>query len=211
MNKHRLAHILGPVAILLATVIHPASGWAEQQGTEQPAAQESDDSQKSKGTNTHPMGLPDLEGGLRAIEGCIKVVGAKTSDGKSLVIGWFEDKDAVKRWYYTEMHQAVLDRFYPMRIRDREALHWVEDDTGPIMVVASITFPEPGEPISQIAIELYTPLHGGFAMGGLFGPDEFKDVFMHYDQYGKEELEEQAEQGDATDSAAKAKEGEAGS
>ncbi len=207
MNKHHRVLILGLVAILSAG-ISATTGWADDQGAEpQPAANKST-APKQSGATKNFMGFPNFIQELRQTEGCLKAIGAKTFDGKDLVIAWFEDKAAAKRWYFGEMHQGMLDRFYPMRDPDREPLYWVPEDTGPIMTVASITRPkEPGKPISQLAIELYTPLHGGFAMGSLFGPDEFKEVFIHYDQYHKEEQEEQ---GDPSDSATEDKEGEAG-
>jgi hypothetical protein len=48
------------------------------------------------------------------------------------------------------------------------------------MCIASITMAEKGKfketslPISQIAIELYTPVTGGIYLGGRFAPDSLK-------------------------------------
>ena len=48
------------------------------------------------------------------------------------------------------------------------------------MAIASLTeadasaFAETGLPISQIAIELYTPLTGGLYLGGRFAPESLK-------------------------------------
>ncbi len=56
----------------------------------------------------------------------------------------------------------------------------VPDDLGPIMVIASITFSDKEHfeathlPISQIAIELYTPVSGGLFLGSKFAPDAVK-------------------------------------
>ena len=54
----------------------------------------------------------------------------------------------------------------------------VPDDGKPIMAIASVVLARPQDglpqkglpPVSQIAIELYTPLPGGLALGGRFAP-----------------------------------------
>lgn len=123
--------------------------------------------------------LPDLVGALKASPGCLGVDTARTSSGKQVIFAWFEDKKAVLKWYYSEVHQQVMKQFapadgYPKPLRD------VADDTGPIMVVASITPAKEGKfkdlklPVSQIAIELYQPLPGGAALGGRFAPAKMK-------------------------------------
>ena len=78
------------------------------------------------------------------------------------------------RWYYSEMHRGVQDRFFPSR-PPHVPLEGVPDDAGPIMVIASITMADQPHfdsplPISQIAIELYQPLPGGIFLGGRFAP-----------------------------------------
>lgn len=147
------------------------------------ATAESEEPPPGRQRRRTPFG-PILRKGLEEVEGCLKAESARTLSGKFVIFGWFEDKEAVKRWYYSDTHQQLLDRFYPTRNRDRVPLTYVPEDTKPIMAIASITMPDTeGETFPQISIELYTPLHGGFSGGGLFGPDEFKDQFMHYDQY----------------------------
>ena len=199
MKKFHMWQALGLVAILVSG-IDAATVWAQEAVQPQPASQKTDTSPESQEAKRKAMGFPDLLGGLRATEGCLKAIGAKTSDGKTLLIGWFEDKEAAKRWYFGDMHQAMLDRFQPMRNRGREPMKWVPADAGPIMVVASITFSDdPADPFSQISIELYSPLTGGFGHGGLFGPDSFKEMFMRYDQYTDEELGKEEASGDSTE------------
>ena len=69
-----------------------------------------------------------------------------------------------------------MDKFFEDR-EPREALADVPDDSGPIMAIASITFSDKPQvdgtslPISQIAIELYSPVSGGLSLGGRFAPD----------------------------------------
>lgn len=137
----------------------------------------------------NPYGLPDLHAGLRAVDGCIKTTGAKEVPGKKrLLFAWFEDKHATRRWYYSDMHLAMVDKFF-MRNKERDVLKHVPEGV-PVMVIASYTVPEgPGQPFPQISIELYTPLEGGFSRGGLFGPDVYKEQFMRYEDYYPEGYE----------------------
>ena len=121
-------------------------------------------------------GFPDLVGGLQAIEGVLGVETATTASGKQVIFAWFESKAAVLRWYNSGMHRGVQRAFFP----DQEfgtPLEGVPDDIGPVLAIASITMSTKSEfeatslPISQIAIELYTPLTGGLFLGGRFAPD----------------------------------------
>ncbi len=121
-------------------------------------------------------GFPDLVGGLQAIEGVLGVETATTASGKQVIFAWFESKAAVLRWYNSGMHRGVQRTFFP----DQEfgtPLEGVPDDIGPVLAIASITMSTKSEleatslPISQIAIELYTPLTGGLFLGGRFAPD----------------------------------------
>jgi hypothetical protein len=56
----------------------------------------------------------------------------------------------------------------------------IAEDAGPILVIASITMTEKPQieglnmPISQISVELYSPLPGGASMGGTFAPSSMK-------------------------------------
>ncbi len=122
------------------------------------------------------QGFPDLVSGLQAIEGVLGVETATTASGKQVIFAWFESKEAVLRWYYSDMHRGVQRAFFP----DQEfgtPLDQIPDDIGPVLAIASITMAETGQleatslPISQIAIELYTPISGGLFLGGRFSPD----------------------------------------
>jgi hypothetical protein len=118
----------------------------------------------------------DLVAGLRAIEGNIGVETAQTSGGKQVIFAWFEDKAAVLRWYHSDVHQGVQDRFFPDRPQHEPLAH-IPDDVGPILAIASITPADSaqvasvGIPVSQISIELYAPLPGGLSLGGTFAPE----------------------------------------
>jgi len=130
-----------------------------------------------------PAGLSvDLPGALRAIDGCLGVETAKTASGKNVIFAWFENREACLRWYYSDLHQGLMNRFFPAKAERREPLSGVpEDYDGPLMAIASITYTD-GQgafegvdlPISQIAIELYRPMTGGLYLGGRFAPDAMK-------------------------------------
>jgi hypothetical protein len=117
--------------------------------------------------------------GLRQTDGCLGVETADTASGKNVIFAWFKDKQAVLEWYHSDMHEGVMNKFFPNR-SEREPLASIPDDSGPIMAIASITFGDKAKfkntplPISQIAIELYAPVSGGLSMGGRFAPNSLK-------------------------------------
>jgi hypothetical protein len=123
--------------------------------------------------------LPNLIPALKATPGCLGVETARTSSGKQVIFAWFENRRAVLKWYYSDAHQDAMKSFFP-GFESRKPLKEVPEDSGPIMVIASITmakqaqFKETPAPISQIAIELYQPLAGGAALGGRFAPATVK-------------------------------------
>ena len=128
--------------------------------------------------------LPDLIGGLQHVDGCLGVEVAQTRSGRQLIFAWFEDKEAVLRWYYSEPHMTALDFAGVGDNAATKPLRHIPDETGPIMVIVSITpaekpaFPGFDMPISQIAIELYAPLPGGVFLGGRFAPEGAKIPHM---------------------------------
>lgn len=104
---------------------------------------------------------------------------ARSSDGKNVIFAWFENKKAVETWYDSDVHKKSMRSFFPGLGAGRP-LDGIPDDAGPILTIASITFsakPEFAEsklPISQIAIELYTPMKGGIFLGETFAPKDMK-------------------------------------
>ncbi|HSI73230.1 MAG TPA: antibiotic biosynthesis monooxygenase [Fimbriimonas sp.] len=121
--------------------------------------------------------FPDLVGGLKASPGCLGVEVVTAKGGKQAVImAWFKNKKAVEDWYYSPMHTGAMSKFFPGQASGHKPLELVKDPNIPIMVIASVTPSEkPAEgqslAVSQIAIELYTPLPGGAALGSTFAPE----------------------------------------
>jgi quinol monooxygenase YgiN len=126
-------------------------------------------------------GAPDLVAGLKATPGCLGVELAQTVSGKNVIFAWFENKQAVLTWYYSDTHMAAMVQYGAAERRPRGPLADVPDDGRPILAVASVTLTG-GVPTSaadlksvpQIAIELYAPLPGGLAVGGRFAPSTVK-------------------------------------
>jgi len=127
-----------------------------------------------------PQGGPDIVASLKATPGVLGVEAARTQSGKQAIFAWFENKQAVVGWFYSDAHQELMRRFTPGASTGRKPLADIPDNTGPILAIASLTYADqpqlPGVqlPISQIAIELYAPLPGGVAVGGRFAPSSVK-------------------------------------
>lgn len=169
---------LGSAALALGVVVggialsqsdaraeRPTASLAEQSGAAQPG-----------------LNADFLVKGLESVEGCLGTELAQTQSGKACIIAWFEDKAAAERWYYHQTHQMMMGMVGADR--NRKPMQHIADDSGPIMVIATIT---PSEekgiegfpmPISQISIELFAPLPGGAHINGRLSPKEFKVPHM---------------------------------
>jgi hypothetical protein len=133
-----------------------------------------------QGAQPPSLQLPDLIGALKATPGCLGVDAARTTSGKQVIFAWFENKKAVLNWYYSDAHQGLVRQFGASSGRQTPPLSGVPDDA-PVLAVASLTMSGPPSSVadmksalSQIAIELYTPLPGGIAVGGRFAPSALK-------------------------------------
>jgi len=97
-----------------------------------------------------------------------------------VIFVWFENKQAVLNWFYSDVHQAYMRALTPGASSGRAPLASIADTQGPILAMASLTMADTPQvtgvrmPISQIAIELYAPLPGGLAAGGRFAPASVK-------------------------------------
>ena len=89
--------------------------------------------EKTHSRNGDNIGFPDLVGELKATKGCLGVETAQTTNGKQVIFAWFENKKAVLNWYDSDMHQGVIETFFPNG-PSRKALKDVPDGMGPIMV-----------------------------------------------------------------------------
>jgi hypothetical protein len=125
-------------------------------------------------------GGPDLIGALKATPGVLGVDAGNMMSGKQVIFAWFENKDAVLKWYYSDAHQALMAQFGSAR-RPTGPLADVPNDGRPVLAIASVTLtgPVPSnaadlKSVPQIAIELYAPLPGGLAVGGRFAPSTVK-------------------------------------
>ncbi|HRK21445.1 MAG TPA: antibiotic biosynthesis monooxygenase [Fimbriimonadaceae bacterium] len=123
--------------------------------------------------------FPNLAAGLQATPGCLGVQTFRV-DGtaKQVIAAWFENRKAMEAWYYGTMHQDAMKKFFPGYSSDRKPFADFKDEKSPLLIVASVT---PGDRpigngsnlhVAQIAIEGYSPIPGGVAFGGSFGPKE---------------------------------------
>lgn len=124
--------------------------------------------------------FPDLGRGLLETKGCLGVTSFAAKGGKQNVIAaWFENRGAMEAWYFSSMHQGAMAKFFPAR-KPHKPFAAFKDEKSPILVFASVT---PGDQalgngsnlaVSQIAIEGYTPIPGGLALGGTFSPEKLE-------------------------------------
>lgn len=160
-------------AVLVATPAAFAASYLAAQGAPPPRGA------------SNPMGNELVEG-LKATKGCLGVETAMTSSRKSVIFAWFEDKAATKRWYESDLHQTLMMGMQEGAASaggagseeakaDRVPMAGVPDGV-PVMCIATITpsskpaIPGFPMPISQVSIEMYTPLPGGLALNGKFAP-----------------------------------------
>jgi hypothetical protein len=124
---------------------------------------------------------PDLIGLLKATPGVLGVDAGQMMGGKLVIFAWFENKQALLGWYYSDAHKALMMQFTGQKPGARKPMADVPDDGRPILAIASLTLAGP-PPTSaadlpsarQIAIELYAPLPGGLATGGRFAPSSVR-------------------------------------
>ncbi len=158
-------------AALTAAIFSPGAVRALAQTGGVPAA--------GAGTGA-PQQPPDLIAALRGTPGVLGVDAASTMSGKQVIFAWFENKQAVLNWFYSDTHQAVMRMYAAGGSSGRKPLADIADDSGPILTIASLTMTDTPQvsgvqmSVSQIAIELYAPLPGGLAAGGRFAPSSVK-------------------------------------
>jgi hypothetical protein len=124
--------------------------------------------------------FPDLGKGLVETPGCLGIQAFTVNGGKTQVISaWFKNRKAMESWYYGQMHQDAMKKFFP-GFGGGKPFAAFKDEKAPLLVIASVT---PGDKpvgpgsnlaVSQIAIEGYTPIPGGLALGGSFAPEKLE-------------------------------------
>jgi hypothetical protein len=116
---------------------------------------------------------------LKETPGCLGVESGRTESGKAVIFAFFENKKAAMKWFFSPTHRALIESLGTEYDGKRKPMKDVPDDV-PVMAVASISFKgKPASdkiklPVSQISIELYTPLTAGLSIGGGFAPDAFR-------------------------------------
>jgi heme-degrading monooxygenase HmoA len=165
-------HRLTLAAVAMVPICMVMGGHTTEGQTRQGKGESQAQAQKGPGND-----FPDLVGGLKKTKGCLGVETAQTSSGKNVIFAWFEDKQAVLRWYYSDTHRAAMRLAADLDQKSETPLEGVPDDVGPVLAIASITFAKEPKfknlnlPISQISIELYKPLTGGIFLGSRFAPE----------------------------------------
>lgn len=185
MRSNRLLACVGLVSCITALAI--SSGFA-QSGSSQPERSTPPAGQPTNQLAGQPTGQPGGGGGgglanmgqilassIRSVDGCLGVELAETQGGKNVIIAWFKDAESTRAWYRHPVHQRMMGQA-GAKADAKQPLEHVPDGI-PVMVVAAITFAERPMiegvplPISQISIELYTPLPGGAAINGRLAPE----------------------------------------
>lgn len=133
---------------------------------------------------------------IKDTPGCLGVEAARTMSGKQVIFAWFENKKAVLAWYGGAAHTQMMKMMPPPT---RAPLMGVKNDKMPIMVVAALTPAKTADPnvklpVSQISVEMYTTVDGGFAYKGRFAPDSLKVKGMIVDN-GSEDTPKRDKEG----------------
>ncbi|MBX3323661.1 MAG: hypothetical protein KF757_11785 [Phycisphaeraceae bacterium] len=176
---------ISAAALLLTAAV--ATGFSAM--ANKPLAQQ----EAATGVPQDDMGRMLIEG-LKATPGCLGVDTAQTGSKKLVIIAWFKDARAARKWYYSPVHERMV-KMAGGDVMESKPLEHVADNV-PVMVLASLTPSDRPEvegipmPISQISIELYTPLPGGAAVGGRLAPDKFP--VRHMNGYPEPEVEVEA-------------------
>jgi len=171
-----------------APTTRPAAAPPASPASPAPPAPPGDPASPAVPSKPAPRALPpgammtgSLVEGLENTPGCLGVDLARWRSGRQSICAWFEDKAAVVAWYESEVHQGMMQQVVRGGAFEGNPLEHVADDSGPIMVIASLTPTPRGEPglpqivlpISQISIEMFQPLPGGVHIGGRLAPETF--------------------------------------
>lgn len=122
-----------------------------------------------------------LVSAIESVEGNLGVHTARTHDGVELIMSWFENRDAVLRWFHHPYHRQLLRE--AGRTEDNIAAEYFGNHFGPILVIASVAyndasgslegsmFEDPdGRRPTRFSVEYYTPVDGGAFFVTPFAP-----------------------------------------
>lgn len=146
-----------------------------------------------RSVEAQPAGMgQQLVEGLKRVPGCHDAVAAQLNTGQLSIIAWFENRQAALRWYHSEQHERLI-RAAGDEPSEKPMAHVPEDV--PVMVIATLRMAAPGQatlspqmPVSEISIEMYTPLPGGAMFGGRLTPPEIHIPHMQGAQgYGADD------------------------
>jgi len=177
-----MRQILSSTAALVASI---GVGWtANQVATQKPSAPPAHGGpgQTEPGAAASPDMGAMLMNALKSSPGCLGVDAGQFMSGKNSIVAWFESADAARAWYGNPVHKRMMAG---MGGSQRKPLEHVTSN-GPVMVIATITMAQDGKgtiegfpmPISQISIELFSPLPGGAHVNGRLAPEGFKVEHM---------------------------------
>jgi heme-degrading monooxygenase HmoA len=119
---------------------------------------------------THFVAVHQIFEVLRAIPGCRGVELAHSESGRHSILAWFEDKEALANWYYSDFHKNLQRTYYPEEIPG-PLLANVPYRGGPIIAIASFGLDEKMDPaapmlaIRDITVDLFSPLSADTLLG----------------------------------------------
>lgn len=126
-------------------------------------------------TEPHFVAVHQIFDALRSIPGCLGVELAHSESGRHSILAWFEDKDALVRWYYSSFHKNLQRTYFPEETPGEPLAH-VPYPGGPIVATASFTLTHEMDPASpmlslqEITVDLFSPLSADTLLGTALDP-----------------------------------------
>src|SRR5262245_26910257 len=79
--------------------------------------------------NPPGRGIPELVDAIKASPGCLGVETARTAGGKQVIFAWFENKDALLKFYYGDAHQMLMRTLAPGASSGHPPLEAIADNS----------------------------------------------------------------------------------
>jgi hypothetical protein len=118
----------------------------------------------------HFVAVHQIFEALRAIPGCQGVELAHSESGRHSILAWFEDKEALANWYFSDFHKNLQRTYFPAETPG-PFLSGVAYRGGPIVAVASFGLDEDMDPaapmlsLRDITVDLFSPLSADTLLG----------------------------------------------